>query len=76
MRTMKASTKTPTVRAVAIGLMMPELPSGMNIAKTLSMMSAAVLTTGAALRKPLWMACTGSPLWTYSSAVRETRKTS
>ncbi len=48
---MKASTKTPTVRPSAMGFI-DASPSGMNAAKTATMMIAAAATTGAEAMKP------------------------
>ena len=74
-RTMKASTNTPTARPSAIGLTVMSL-CGMNAAKTLIMMTAAAVTTRALAVKPAVIALRGSRVCTYSSRIRETRKTS
>ncbi len=75
MRTMNASTATPTVRARAMGLIVAS-SSGTNAMKTPTMMSAATATTGAELANPVRIASRASPRRCRASAMRETRNTS
>ena len=74
MRTRKASTATPTVRASAIGLT-AGMPWGMKAAKTPIMMTAAAVTTFAELSKPSRTASLAWPVRSQTSRMRETRKT-
>ena len=73
-RTRKASMPTPMARPKAMGLMVPD-PSGMKKANTEIMMTAAATTTFAECRKPISVGLVWFP-WTYSSRIREVRKTS
>ncbi len=75
MRTMNASTKTPTASPSAITLMLGS-PSGTKAANTANMMSAAAVTTFALPTNPRRIAVCASAPCTYSSRMRETRKTS
>ena len=74
-RTRKASTKTPMARPNAICWMVA-VPLGMKATKTLTMMSAAAVTTRAEAWNPRVTASCGSPECTKSSRIAETRNIS
>ncbi len=74
-RTRKASARTPTASAKPSVLMMNWSPV-MKPAKTPVMMIAAAVTTRALCVNPWRTASCAELPWTYSSRIRETRKTS
>jgi hypothetical protein len=55
---------------------MVAVPAGMNATKTLTMISAAAVTTRDDALKPRNTACRASPEWTKSSRIAETRNIS
>ena len=74
-RTRNASNAIPTASPRAIDLIVGPL-SGTKAKKTKNMMRAAAVTTRAPFAKPCSTANLASPVFTYSSRIPETRKTS
>ncbi|AOW85989.1 hypothetical protein BC342_05035 [Streptomyces olivaceus] len=74
-RTTTASTRIPTARPRAIGLSVRS-SAVTKLANTANMISAAAVTTRDACRAPEITEAPCRPVWTYSSRMRDTRKTS
>ena len=75
MRTRNASKATPIASANAMPLMAPD-PSGTKAKKTKNMIRAAAVTTRAACWKPCTIDERGCFVFTNSSRMPDTRKTS